>query len=620
MRTTLLLMITLTGFYFLPAQKPGEKIIPSKIEKIPVKKNTSRVMAEVCNNNIDDDGNGLKDCEDYSCYYSSPTVCNCALIDVIWIGNSGGDLLWVNHKTGVETKVGNMGMTMADITWSPDGNLYGVDINQNKIWRINPATAQVTFVANIPGYDVSNALTADASGNLYIASVTPQPNGQFHIIRLNPTTGVVTFIANLTAKGLTSSGDLAFYNGLLYVSCDNAILANVNVATGAVNSSVIIGFSGGARGLVIKSDGTAFLSSGNRLYKLDISTMQASLYYTCTTAGVNIWGMANFNEYCVTAPCNASVEIFTVSNQPYCINAGVQLRADGSGLTNGVYKWRLPDGSTATTQTITATKTGKYIARYSTDPDNCGAEDTIDIKLINPPNAKIGNDTVLCKGTSITFKPVDTADVTSYLWNNGSTGFQMQVNQPGIYWLQTSNACGTYRDSILVTEITVPDVDLGPALELCENDTLHLRNLLDRSGYIYRWSDNTTGKFMVVNTPGKYWVDVTNNCGTQRDSIVITGKTDGCGCTVYIPTAFTPNNDGKNDLFKVTPSCPIIGELLIYNRWGQLIYKTKDLQNGWNGIYNSIPQTTGVFVYHIKYSYTFQPGSFTKKGSFVLIR
>ena len=195
----------------LIAQQPGEKIITSPSTAHSNHTN-SRILSEICGNNIDDDGNGLQDCEDYSCYYSNSIVCNCMPVDVIWLGDDNGDLFWINHQTGVETFIGNMGRPMTDITWAPDGNLYGVDWFENKIWRIDPVTAQIAFVSAIPGYDFSNALTSDGNGNLYIASRLAVSANIIHIIRLDLTNNSITQIADLTSTSLTSAGDLAFYN------------------------------------------------------------------------------------------------------------------------------------------------------------------------------------------------------------------------------------------------------------------------------------------------------------------------------------------------------------------------------------------------------------------------
>lgn len=88
----------------------------------------------------------------------------------------------------------------------------------------------------------------------------------------------------------------------------------------------------------------------------------------------------------------------------------------------------------------------------------------------------------------------------------------------------------------------------------------------------------------------------------------------------FIPTAFSPNNDGKNDEFK-----PVIKgnikkySFFIFNRWGQNIFKTADLQIGWNGIYASQRQDQGIFVWLCNYQIEGQP-MHTRKGTFILLR
>ena len=86
-----------------------------------------------------------------------------------------------------------------------------------------------------------------------------------------------------------------------------------------------------------------------------------------------------------------------------------------------------------------------------------------------------------------------------------------------------------------------------------------------------------------MNQPGTYWLGVTANGGCPgRDSVVVTPKT--CLTGFYMPSAFTPNHDGKNDLFK-----PVIGgvalqyKLTIYNRWGQVVFSSGDPAKGWDG-------------------------------------
>lgn len=90
---------------------------------------------------------------------------------------------------------------------------------------------------------------------------------------------------------------------------------------------------------------------------------------------------------------------------------------------------------------------------------------------------------------------------------------------------------------------------------------------------------------------------------------------------VYVPNAFTPNNDGKNDLLKVKVFGPVKLEYFkIYNRWGQLIFSTNELNEGWNGAIQGILHQTSVFVWLVRAKDELTGEVFEKKGTVTLIR
>lgn len=69
---------------------------------------------------------------------------------------------------------------------------------------------------------------------------------------------------------------------------------------------------------------------------------------------------------------------------------------------------------------------------------------------------------------------------------------------------------------------------------------------------------------------------------------------------LYVPSAFTPNGDDKNDLFN---ALGIVSDytMEIFNRWGERVFRTNSLQSGWNGQYKGVLQPNGIFVYLIRY-------------------
>jgi len=89
---------------------------------------------------------------------------------------------------------------------------------------------------------------------------------------------------------------------------------------------------------------------------------------------------------------------------------------------------------------------------------------------------------------------------------------------------------------------------------------------------------------------------------------------------LYVPTAFTPNGDGKNDQAVVIPVG--IRELQffrIYNRWGELVFMTQDAARGWNGVFKGLPQDSNVFVWEAK-GVDYNGNVIFKKGTVTLIR
>lgn len=89
---------------------------------------------------------------------------------------------------------------------------------------------------------------------------------------------------------------------------------------------------------------------------------------------------------------------------------------------------------------------------------------------------------------------------------------------------------------------------------------------------------------------------------------------------LLIPNAFTPNNDGQNDIFKIVNiSTQKLIDFKIFNRWGTVLFRTTDGRTGWDGSYKNQPQPFGVYGYVIRIAY--EDGYVeTYKGTVTLIR
>jgi gliding motility-associated-like protein len=163
-----------------------------------------------------------------------------------------------------------------------------------------------------------------------------------------------------------------------------------------------------------------------------------------------------------------------------------------------------------------------------------------------------------------------------------------------------------------------PVFSLGPDFGICEGQSILLQPIVQStSGIDYLWQNGSTSSSLAVTQPGLYTLDVSNYCGTKTDMInVVKGV-----CQLYVPTAFSPNGDGRNDIFKAEYGENITEfQLQIYNRWGQRIFQSKNISTGWNGRFNGALQPNGAYVWIIKYKTLNDPKENLLKGTMMLFR
>ncbi|MBS1771540.1 MAG: gliding motility-associated C-terminal domain-containing protein [Bacteroidetes bacterium] len=253
----------------------------------------------------------------------------------------------------------------------------------------------------------------------------------------------------------------------------------------------------------------------------------------------------------------------------------------------GTYLWQ--DGSTKST--YTATQSGKYYVTVSTS--SCTATDTINVNFIKL-QLNLGSDTLICDNKPITLSAKDTYD--TYKWNTGQTTSSIEAVS-GRYWLMVSKGPCVARDTIDITAIDAA-FDLGKDQIVCKGK---IAELIPRShpDSKYLWEDGTTVQIHRVNASGMYSVTVTNVCGVYKDSVYVSFIE--CDCEPLVPTAFTPNADGLNDMFYPKIKCdPQSYTFAVYNRWGQEVFKTNNKNEKWDGRLKGQPAEVGVYYYYIK--------------------
>ncbi|MBP9884156.1 MAG: gliding motility-associated C-terminal domain-containing protein, partial [Chitinophagales bacterium] len=136
--------------------------------------------------------------------------------------------------------------------------------------------------------------------------------------------------------------------------------------------------------------------------------------------------------------------------------------------------------------------------------------------------------------------------------------------------------------------------------------------------YSYTWTgDSAQYTSTAINlSSGWYFVEITdaNGCKTI-DSVFVESAPN----TLGIPNAFTPNGDGLNDFFQVHSLNVATFDCKVFNRWGQLVFYTSDVDEGWDGNFNGKKEQSGAYVYLVNVTYL-DGKSDSRKGNVTLIR
>ena len=334
-----------------------------------------------------------------------------------------------------------------------------------------------------------------------------------------------------------------------------------------------------------------------------------------------------------------------------CSNKGNQdffiVKLSSSGTT----EWRKTCGGSGNdvANSVFETSDGGYIVSgysYSNNGDvsgnhSIGKADAWLVKLSFPgvpllPTINItASETTICPGKNIIFiaTSIDGGNAPSYQWkingvntatNNDTVIINAINNGDVLSCVLTSNSpcvstptAVSNSISISVDPLQTPTGFLPAALEICSYGNLELKPVGTYKTYL--WNTNAATPTIIVNQPGTYWLDVTTNQDCPgSDTVIVTPK--NCLIGLYMPTAFTPNNDGKNDLLK-----PIFGgivkqyKLAVYNRWGQIVFQTTDPNKGWNGTFRELAIDSNIFVWLCIYQ--LEGGELkTESGTVTIIR
>lgn len=272
--------------------------------------------------------------------------------------------------------------------------------------------------------------------------------------------------------------------------------------------------------------------------------------------------------------------------------------------------------------------------RVTANLGKCQDSDSIFIRVTPYPEVNVSGDRTICFGEQTTLQASIIA--SSFQWRPNNAMLNAQTLTPTVapsrttaYILEVSDTLGCPKlvtDTVLITVRPPVSAFAGRDTAVVRNQPLQLQA---SGGTAYRWSPT-------LGLNNSLIADPIATLNTSQDSIrYIVTVTDEAGCTatddiwvrifqtepdLFVPTAFTPNRDGRNDVLRAIPvGISRFDHFRIYNRVGQLIFQTTDPSRGWDGTIGGQPQPAGTYVFTAQ-GEDYRGRPIFRKGTTVLIR
>ena len=258
-----------------------------------------------------------------------------------------------------------------------------------------------------------------------------------------------------------------------------------------------------------------------------------------------------------------------------------------------------------------------------TDPwTGCSVTDTVSFTFDSVYVNISMNDSVVCiDGLTEVIIPFQSSTAAVLTWSPdaliktyNSDHIIVELNADNVFTLSATGLTGQCLSSDNVS-IDVREKLLPVHIDtlICENETYYYYPLGN-------WNGNVSGNRIEINQAGDYYFQESNDCNSVQHQITVT--TQSCDCFIYVPNAFTPDQNAYNNFFKAEVNCDFLGyyRLDIYNRWGELLYRSFDPSSEWDGTYGGSIVQDGVYVWQITYSETTSSEMHSLRGHVVILK
>lgn len=524
------------------------------------------------------------------------------------------------------------------------------------VLKLNANGSNILYSTYLEGYDgdYPHAMAVGPNGEVYVAGRTYSPffpylnyydnthngNADVFVSKLKPDLSVLeysTFIGGsaadiATGLALNSKGELfisgnTFSNDFPITNC--SLDSSFNGGAGAYfggdaflckldSSGMNLHYSSYIGGSLDESRAKVMLleDSCKQTIYLGLSTQSSNFP---TTAGVFQTLMPSSENHPAIVRLEEEISPAFTFNGSLCEGQIISFidTTDECGLWGSIYdwKWDFGDGNYSSLQNPQHIYNTAGTYNVELQLNNCTQKMISNTIAINDIDVDLGNDTLLCENESIILQT--NLNGYDHLWSTGDTTTYINALAAGVYSVEVSDGSCAASDTISIDFLR--DNNYLADTILCDGEFLFIDVSTPYSSYF--WSDNTSLATNTINEAGIYWVQINNHCFNHNYNFEV--EFENCICNIFVPNAFTPNNDGVNDCFSPVLDCNWQKyDFKVFSRWGNCVFNSSNPNKPWDGKNKNNLLPSAVYMWYLKYR-AYENGKYhdkVKYGNVTLLR